>query len=134
MNADPGPADVDLLVRAYAAYNAQDLAGLLALVDPDVDWPEGPDRLGRLHGRAAVRAYWTEQWTRTHTHDEPVGFRSLAEEHGGRRVVVRIRQTVRGLDGAVLGADAFDHTHTIRGGRIVRMHIAAARSPDQGPA
>ena len=48
------PADRrDLLLQAYAAYNAQDVEGLLALVSDDVDWPDGT---GRLHGKQEVQA------------------------------------------------------------------------------
>jgi hypothetical protein len=53
----------------------------LALVSDDVDWP---DDAGRLHGKEDVRACWTEQWARTRTHDEPVGFSELND---GRNAV-----------------------------------------------
>jgi ketosteroid isomerase-like protein len=42
-----------LLLRAYAAYNNQDVATLLTLVSDDVDWP---DEAGRLQGKGEVRA------------------------------------------------------------------------------
>lgn len=38
----------DLLLQAYAAYNAQDVEALLARISDDVDWPDGA---GRLHGK-----------------------------------------------------------------------------------
>jgi hypothetical protein len=41
----------------------------VGLVSDDVNWPD--DDAGRLHGKDEVRAYWTEQWARTSTHDEP---------------------------------------------------------------
>ena len=31
----------NLLRRAYAAFNAHDIDGALALMHPDVDWPNG---------------------------------------------------------------------------------------------
>jgi len=43
-------SDRELIERAYTAYNAQDLNGLLAVVSPDVDWPAGSDTSDRLHG------------------------------------------------------------------------------------
>ncbi len=58
----------ELLLRAYATYNSQDIEALVALVSDDVNWPD--DDAGRLHGKDEVRAYWTEQWARTRTHDE----------------------------------------------------------------
>jgi hypothetical protein len=48
------PADRrDLLLQAYAAYNAQDVDGLLALASNDVDCPDGA---GRLHGNSESRS------------------------------------------------------------------------------
>ena len=44
----------------------------MALVSDDVNRPD--DDAGKLHGKDEVRAYWTEQWARTSTHDEPVSF------------------------------------------------------------
>jgi ketosteroid isomerase-like protein len=48
----------DLLLRAYAAFNAQDADAVPACVSDDVDWPDGARR---LHGRGQVRRYWTGQ-------------------------------------------------------------------------
>jgi hypothetical protein len=83
----------DLLLQAYAAYNAQGVEALLARISDDVDWPDGA---GRRHGKEPVRANWTEQLTRTRTHDEPPSFSEL----GYRRAAAYIRQVVRSLDGS----------------------------------
>ncbi len=69
----------------YAAYNARDADGLLALVTDDVDWPDGPLR---MHGKDALRDYWTRQWQRVHTHDEPGAPVAL----GGGRYAVHINR------------------------------------------
>ncbi len=112
----------DLLRRAYAAYNAQDAAALAELVGDDVDWPDGGD--GRLHGRAEVHAYWTEQWTRTRTHDEPLDFDDVDDG----RSAVRIRQVVRALDGSLVSTGDFLHLLRVDGGLIRRLDIIAPRS------
>jgi ketosteroid isomerase-like protein len=112
----------ELLLQAYAAYNSQDAAALVALISDDVDWPD--DDAGRLHGKDEVRAYWTEQWARTRTHDEPVGF----SERNDGRTAVHISQVVRSLDGPAISKGQFLHLHRIEGGRIVRMDIEAPRS------
>jgi ketosteroid isomerase-like protein len=107
-----------LLRRAYAAYNRQDVDGLLALVGNDVDWPDGPER---LRGKAAVRSYWLDQWPRTRTYDEPVSFTRRPDG----RVEVRISQVVRTLDGSVVSTGTFDHVHHVADRHILRLDIEA---------
>jgi len=125
-----GALDERLLATTYAAYNAQDLNCLLAVVSDDVDWPVGPHTPRRLRGKDAVRAYWSEQWTRTRTRDTPVRITRL--EDG--RLVVRIEQVVRALDGPVLSRGAFDHVHRIRSSRIARMDMCTDLPTDIQPA
>ena len=89
------PADRrTLLLRGYAVEGNEKVEALLALVSDDVDWP---DDAGRLHGKGEARACGIEQWARTRTHDEPVGFSELND---GRNAV-QISQVVRSLDGSV---------------------------------
>ena len=109
----------ELLRKAYAAYNGQDVDGLLALVSDDVDWPDGPER---LHGKAALEAYWLDQWTRTRTHDQPGAFTHLPDG----RVAVRVRQVVRSLDGSVVSRGSFDHVHRIEDSLIRHLTIDPA--------
>src|SRR5271165_423762 len=45
------PTNKERLLAAYAAYNPQDGAALLALVSEDVDWPDGS---ARLDGKAEL--------------------------------------------------------------------------------
>ena len=52
----------DLLTATYRAFNARDIETVLAVMAPDVDWPNGMDG-GRMRGHQAVRDYWTRQWT-----------------------------------------------------------------------
>ena len=48
------PADRrELLERAYAAYNGQDVEALPARAGDDADWPDGG---GTLHGKGEVRS------------------------------------------------------------------------------
>jgi len=50
-----------LLRRAYAAFNARDIDGALALMHADVDWPNGMEG-GRVHGHREVGEYWRRQF------------------------------------------------------------------------
>ena len=46
---------VELLKKAYSAFNARDLDGALATMQPDVVWPNGMEG-GVVHGHEGVRA------------------------------------------------------------------------------
>ena len=119
MNRDAGEEDPPhraLLLRAYAAYNAQDLDALLDCVSDDVDWPDGERR---LRGRDAVRSYWTEQWARVRVHDDPVAL----EDEGGGWTAVRLNQVVRSLDGALVSRGRFVHRARVVDGRVTCLHI-----------
>jgi ketosteroid isomerase-like protein len=107
-----------LLRRAYAAFNARDIEGALALMHPNADWPNGMEG-GRELGHDAVRAYWTRQFGLIDSHVEPVAF---AEDEEGR-VVVEVDQVVRDLDGALLSEQRVQHVYTLRDGLITRMDI-----------
>lgn len=105
-----------LLLQAYAAHNRRDLEALLALVSDDVDWPDDPRR---LDGKAQVCAYWTEQWSRTRTHDQPV----TLTRHKDGRVTVTVDQVVRAPDGTVISRGRFLHLHRLQSGRLAAMHL-----------
>ncbi|MGH3143500.1 MAG: nuclear transport factor 2 family protein [Gaiellales bacterium] len=110
-----------LLRRAYEAFNARDINGALALMHPDVDWPNGMTG-GRERGHSAVRAYWTWQFVQIDSHVEPIGFEVDTEG----RIVVDIHQVVRDLEGAVLSDGRVRHAYTFRDGLVERMDIEGA--------
>lgn len=107
-----------LLRRAYEAFNARDIDGALALMHPDVDWPNGMEG-GRERGHAAVRAYWTRQFRLIDSHVEPEGF----EVDGEERIVVNVHQVVRDAEGVLLSDGRVRHVYTLRGGLVERMDI-----------
>src|ERR1700761_7346604 len=92
--------EVELLRAAYAAFNARDIDAALALMTPSVAWPRA-FKGGFVEGPAAIRAYWTEQWTEIDPPVEPVSFH--IEESG--HILVEVHQVVRSLAGAVLADD-----------------------------
>ena len=51
----------ELLAATYKAFNAREIDTVLAMLHPEVDWPNGMEG-GRVHGRENVREYWTRQW------------------------------------------------------------------------
>lgn len=111
-------SQAELLASAYAAFNARDIGAVLAMMDPDVDWPNGMEG-GRVHAHTGVRDYWERQWARVDPHVEPLRFE--AGEDG--RIVVDVHQVVRDLAGSVLSDQVVQHVYTIQDNLIHRMDI-----------
>jgi hypothetical protein len=118
--APVSPEARELLLRAYAAFNARDVDAALATMRPDVEWPNGMDG-GLVRGHDAVRAYWTRQWAAMDPRVDPM---RVAAEPGGR-VVVEARQVVRDLAGRVTADRVVRHVYTLRDGLIASMAIRA---------
>lgn len=117
MVAPKQPA-LELLKRAYAAFNARDLDGALATMQPDVVWPNGMEG-GVVHGHEGVRAYWTRQWGMINPHVDPTGFN---QESDGR-IAVSVHQVVRELSGKLLMDRMVEHVYTLKDGLIQTMEI-----------
>lgn len=108
----------ELLAGVYAAFNARDIDGVLALMRSDVDWPNGMEG-GRVHGQDEVRAYWKRQWGMIDPHVEPV--RIEDDENGV--TVVDVHQVIRDLSGKILKDQIVQHVYSFRDGLIARMDI-----------
>ena len=115
------PEQEALLRRAYAAFNARDVEAAVALMHPDVDWPNAWEG-GRVRGRDAVRAYWTRQFA---TIDPQVMPRGFAHRDDGR-VAVFVHQIVRSPAGEVLADGAVVHVYVLRDGLVERMDVEPA--------
>ena len=116
--SEPRLPEQDLLLRAYAAFNARDLDGALKTMHVDVEWPNGMEG-GVVHGHDGVRAYWTRQWGAIDPHVEPIGF--TRDETG--RIVVQVHQVVRDLSGNVLLDRMVEHAYLIEDGLVRNMEI-----------
>src|SRR5437762_2374185 len=84
----------ELLTAIYEAFNARDMDAVLAIMHPDVDWPNGMEG-GRIRGRSNVRDYWRRQWDMIDPRVEPLRFED--DEIG--RTLVDVHQVVRDLAG-----------------------------------
>ena len=109
----------DLLRQTYAAFNAHDIDGALALMHPDVDWPNGMEG-GREHGHAAVRAYWERQFAMVDSHADPEAFEDLPDG----RISVTVHIHGHNRDGDLAWDDRVRHVYELRDGLIARMDIA----------
>jgi ketosteroid isomerase-like protein len=116
-------SDAEGLVRAaYEAFNARDLDAALALMHPDVDWPNAWEG-GRVRGQSDVRAYWERQFAAIDPRVDP---ETIDVEDAGR-VSVRVHQVVRDpQSGQVVADDHVIHRYVLRDGLIERMDVEAA--------
>ncbi len=114
-----------LIKHIYERFNARDIDGVLAVLADDVAWANGMEG-GHVHGREAVRDYWTRQWAIVSPHVEPVAFQEVDDG----AIEVEVIQRVFDLDGRPL--ERQDHglkdktvTHIFRmeGDRIIRFDI-----------
>lgn len=108
--------DIENLKRIYERFNARDIDGILPVLAEDVAWANGMDG-GHVHGREAVREYWTRQWTMVSPQVEPVSFRTAADG----AIVAEVRQSVRDLEGKPLQVQ----THGLKDktvGHVFRLH------------
>ncbi len=106
------------LERLYDRFNARDIDGALALLTPDVDWPNGWEG-GYVHGHDGVRAYWTRQWDAIDGTAVPQAF-SVAPDG---RIDVTVHQVVRSLDGEALEDTTLHHVYRLHDGRVEHMEI-----------
>ena len=117
----PDVHDEQRMRALYDAFNARDIDTVLAAMTHDVDWPNAWEG-GRVHGRDAVRSYWTRQWAEINPRAEPLRVRTNAEGH----IVVDVEQVVRDLNGEVLGEGRVLHIYEMRDGLVARMDVEEA--------
>jgi AraC-like DNA-binding protein/ketosteroid isomerase-like protein len=117
--------DMEMLQRIYDRFNARDIDSVLSVLADDVVWANGMDG-GHVHGREAVRAYWTRQWAIVSPHVEPVAFHRTADG----AIVAKVRQSVRDLEGKPLHEQTHGlkdkmvgHVFHLRDGRVTRFDI-----------
>jgi hypothetical protein len=108
-----------LLKCAYSEFNARNIDAVLALLHPEVEWANGMEG-GHVHGKEAVRAYWTRQFGMLDPHVEPVRIGRMSDG----RFLVEVQQVVHDLKGNLLVDTVVYHTYRIRNGLIERMDIA----------
>jgi hypothetical protein len=106
-----------LLLRFYRAIDVKDVDAIVAMLHPDVDFPDQLNEDRRLHGVEAVRAYYERAFsiiagesTLTAFHSRPDG-----------SVEVRVHHHVTSLDGALWHDGPVDYSFGFRDGLIARL-------------
>ena len=112
--------EIALLQRVYAAFNRREIETVLAVMSPDVDWPNGMEG-GRVLGTAAVREYWKRQFEVLNPRVEPQNFTTEADG----RIAVGVHQVVHDTGGKLVVDQMVRHVYEIRDGRIQSMEIQA---------
>lgn len=113
--------DEATLRRMYDGFNRRDIPAVLALMDDEVAWANGVEG-GHVHGHAAVRAYWTRQWTSIQVQVEPL---AVARREDGA-TAVEVHQVARDLEGNLLLDETVRHVFRIEGGLVTRFDIENA--------
>jgi ketosteroid isomerase-like protein len=126
--SDPMDHDVKVLEGLYDRFNARDIDGVLVALTEDVAWANGMDG-GHVHGREAVRDYWTRQWALVDPRVEPLGFHQAADG----AIVAEVLQTIRDLEGNPLEGQTHGlkdktvgHVFRFREGKVARFDIQDA--------
>jgi hypothetical protein len=104
--------------EAYRAFNARELDAALAVMQPNVEWPNGMEG-GTVYGHTGVRDYWTRQWRMIDPHVDPVAI----DVDGSGRVLVNVHQVVRDLDGKLLLDRMVAHVYSFEDNLIRSMEI-----------
>jgi ketosteroid isomerase-like protein len=119
------PDDIAILSAMYDRFNARDIGGVLSALTDDVAWANGMDG-GHVHGREAVREYWTRQWATVSPHVEPVHFETSPDGS----IVVEVHQSVRDLQGRPLQDQTHGlkdktvgHVFSLQNGKVARFDI-----------
>ena len=107
-----------LLKQTYQHFNDRDIDASLAMMHPEVDWPNGMEG-GIEHGHEAVRNYWTRQWKELNPIVEPVG---LHERQNGT-LEVNVHQIVKDQSGNLVFDGMVRHIYSFEDGLIMTMDI-----------
>jgi hypothetical protein len=120
--------DIEVVEHLYDRFNARDIDGVLVALTDNVAWANGMDG-GHVHGREALREYWTRQWSMVSPHVEPVGFHRAPDG----AVVAEVLQTIRDLHGKPLQGQTHGlkdktvaHIFRLREGKVARFDIQDA--------
>jgi ketosteroid isomerase-like protein len=112
---------VALVQQLYEGFNRRDIPGVLKLLADDVAWANGQDG-GHVHGREAVRAYWTKQWAAIAPEVTPL---QIVQRDDGA-TAVEVHQIVRDLEGKLLLDETVRHVFRLADGLVARFDIENA--------
>ena len=110
--------DEQVIHQIYNGFNTRDMEGVFALLTDDVAWANAMEGT-HVHGKDAIRDYWTHQWSVIDPHVEPLKIAKAADAS----LVVDVHQVVKNLDGQTLIDETVKHAFRLDGGRVQRFDI-----------
>jgi ketosteroid isomerase-like protein len=113
--------NVEIVRRAYEAFNRRDIAALSTLVDPEIDFRSTVESHRGMEGVADF----------VRSADETLdGFTAVPTEiiDAGKQVVVVVHERGRGKGSGIEVDHRFAHVWTIRDGRAVAFHAFTKRT------
>ena len=110
--------DEQVIHQIYNGFNARDMEGVFALLTDDVAWANGMEGT-HVHGKDAIRDYWTHQWSVIDPNVEPLKTAKTADGS----LVVDVHQVVKNLEGQTLIDETVKHAFRLDGGRVQRFDI-----------
>lgn len=108
----------DFLQNLYDAFNRRDIEPIISKMHPQVKWANGLEG-GFVHGRDAVREYWTNQFKQIQPELEALKFDTDEQN----RNVVTVHQIVKDLDDNILADMEVSQIFTIEDGLIILYEI-----------
>ena len=101
----------------YKNFNDRKIELVISNMTEDVKWANGMDG-GYVYGHAAVRDYWTRQFTLVSANVTPIEI-----ETGNGIVKIKIHQVVHDLNGNLLADEFVYHFFHLRGNKIAIFEI-----------
>jgi uncharacterized protein len=121
----PLAVETEVLRKAYAAFNQNDIAATVEALDPRIEWAEPAEFPGggTCHGHAGVKAYLSQSraaWAEVHS--EPERFIVA-----GDKIIVFVHARVRPKDSTEWHETRLADVFTFRNGKAIQMRAFADR-------
>jgi ketosteroid isomerase-like protein len=107
-----------MIESLYDRFNGRDIEGVLSNLSENVVWANGMENT-HVHGREAVREYWTHQWLVINPRVSPL--KVITNADGS--ILVEVHQIVHDLDGKLLLDEKVGHVFQVEGGKVKRFDI-----------
>jgi hypothetical protein len=111
-------SEEQMIESLYDRFNARDIEGVLSNLSENVVWANGMEST-HVHGREAVRAYWTHQWQVINPRVNPLKVNTNTDGS----ILVEVHQIVDDLDGKLLLDEKVGHVFQVEGGKVKRFDI-----------